>query len=108
MTKTPWSGQKSADPIELRIYPGADAAFTHYEDEGDNYNYENGRFSSIDFNWSDTEKKLTIGDRRGKFPGMQENRTFKIVLVGKGDAEQQQVIQTIRYSGKKQVISIAD
>src|SRR5690606_14410196 len=30
------------DPIELRIYPGADGQFVLYNDEGDNYNYENG------------------------------------------------------------------
>jgi alpha-D-xyloside xylohydrolase len=37
-----WSTQKPEDPIELRIYPGADGAFTLYEDENDNYNYESG------------------------------------------------------------------
>ena len=39
------------DPIELRVYPGADGAFTFYEDEGDNYNYEKGairRFPSVE------------------------------------------------------------
>jgi alpha-D-xyloside xylohydrolase len=31
-----------SDPIELRIYPGADGHFVLYEDEGDNYDYERG------------------------------------------------------------------
>ena len=35
--------QKPEDPIELRVYPGKDGAFTLYEDEGTNYNYEKGR-----------------------------------------------------------------
>ncbi len=34
-------------PLEIRIYPGADATFVLYEDEGDNYNYEQGKFSMI-------------------------------------------------------------
>ena len=37
-----WSTEKPADPIELRIYRGADGDFTLYEDENDNYNYEKG------------------------------------------------------------------
>ncbi len=34
--------EKPADPIELRVYRGANGTFTLYEDEGDNYNYERG------------------------------------------------------------------
>jgi alpha-D-xyloside xylohydrolase len=41
--------EKPANPIELRIYPGADASFTSYEDEDDNYNYEKGYYATIDF-----------------------------------------------------------
>ena len=37
-----YAGEKPADPIELRIYRGANAAFTLYEDEGNTYNYEKG------------------------------------------------------------------
>ena len=38
-----WSTQKPADPIELRIYPGADGDFTIYEDENDTYHLREGR-----------------------------------------------------------------
>jgi alpha-D-xyloside xylohydrolase len=69
------------DPIELRIYPGADADFTLYEDEGDNYDYERGANSVIPMHWDDRAQTLTIGDRRGNFPGMLEHRTFRIVRV---------------------------
>lgn len=69
------------DPIELRIYPGADADFILYEDEGDNYDYEQGANSVIPMHWDDRAQTLTIGDRRGNFPGMLEHRTFRIVRV---------------------------
>ena len=36
-----------ANPIELRVYTGADGKFTIYEDEGDNYNYEKGTYATI-------------------------------------------------------------
>ena len=48
-----WSTQKPADPIELRIYRGANGDFTLYEDENDNYNYEKGVYATIPFHWDD-------------------------------------------------------
>jgi alpha-D-xyloside xylohydrolase len=78
-----WAEEKPADPIELRVYPGADGAFTLYEDENDGSAYERGVFATIDFLWKDAEKTLVISDRKGGFPGMLSKRTFRIVLVGK-------------------------
>lgn len=72
---------QSVDPIELRVYRGANGQFTLYEDEGDNYNYEKGIHATIPFEWNEAEQTLTIGKRTGKFPGMLKERTFKIVWV---------------------------
>ena len=79
-----YADEKPADPIELRIYRGADGAFTLYEDEGDSYNYEKGAFAEIPINWSEARQTLTIGNRKGNFPGMLAGRTFHIVWVSKG------------------------
>ena len=78
-----WSGEKSADPIELRIYRGADGTFHLYEDEGDGYAYEKGVHATISFTWKDSTQTLTIGRRTGNFPSMLAERTFNIILVGK-------------------------
>jgi alpha-D-xyloside xylohydrolase len=77
-----WSTQKPADPIELRIYAGADGDFTLYEDEGDTYHYEKGAYTEIPLHWDDAHRSLTIGERPGSFPGMLAHRTFRVVLVG--------------------------
>ena len=82
--KLQYATEKPADPIELRIYPGADAFFVLYEDENDNYNYEDGLYATIPMIWDDASRTLTIGDREGQFPGMLEQREFRIVLVGEG------------------------
>ena len=37
-----YAGQDRTGALELRVYPGADADFTLYEDEGVNYAYERG------------------------------------------------------------------
>jgi alpha-D-xyloside xylohydrolase len=77
-----YTGEKPADPIELRIYPGTDGEFTLYEDENDNYNYEQGIYSTIDFTWEDATRTLGISARKGEFPGMLSERTFQVVVVG--------------------------
>ena len=79
-----YATEKPADPIELRIYTGADGAFTLYEDENDNYNYEKGAYSTIPIQWNESAKTLILGPRNGSFPGMLEKRTFRIVWVHDG------------------------
>jgi alpha-D-xyloside xylohydrolase len=79
-----YAAEKPADPIELRIYRGADGDFTLYEDENDTYDYEKGVFATIPLHWDDAGHTLTIGGRQGSFPGMLQTRTFRIVVVGEG------------------------
>jgi alpha-D-xyloside xylohydrolase len=76
-----YATEKKWDNLEIRIYEGADGEFTLYEDEGDNYNYEKGMFSKIKFKWDNTNKILTIGERKGEFPNMLTSCTFHIVKV---------------------------
>lgn len=104
-----YATEKSADPIELRVYPGADAEFTLYEDENDTYNYEKGAFAAIPIRWDDAAGKLTIGDRSGKFPGMLEKRTFRVVFVGDnhgaGAASAVDADKIVDYSGSQVTVS---
>ncbi|HPR30556.1 MAG TPA: glycoside hydrolase family 31 protein [Prolixibacteraceae bacterium] len=103
-----YATEKPADPLELRIYPGDNAQFQLYEDENDNYNYEKGIYSTIDFTWDDATRTLTIGDRKGEFPGMLKTRTIKVVLVnegvGAGVDYSSRFDQTLTYTGNGQII----
>jgi alpha-D-xyloside xylohydrolase len=95
-----WATEKAEDPIELRIYPGADGDFVLYEDENDGYAYEKGAHATIAMHWDDVGKSLTIGAREGSFPGMLKERTFKVVVgTGAGKA--------VRYLGEKVVVGEA-
>jgi alpha-D-xyloside xylohydrolase len=99
-----YAAEKPAAPLEIRVYRGADGAFTLYEDEGDNYNYEKGKYSTIPLTWNDATGTLTIGLRHGKFPGMVKERTFRIVFVdeghGNGVAETGSADQLVTYAGQ--------
>ena len=79
-----YSSEKPNAPWEIRIYPGADGEFTVYEDEGDGYGYEKGICSTFTIAWNDRERRLTISDRKGSYPGMTHTRRFDIVIVGEG------------------------
>ncbi len=93
-------GEKAWDNLEVRIYPGANGSFTLYEDEGDNYNYEKGQYATITFQWNDKARTLTIGERKGSYPGMLQKRQFTIVTPN----GKQKVIE---YNGQKMQVSIA-
>jgi len=100
-----WSTEKVADPIELRIYRGANGDFTLYEDENDNYDYEKGAYATIPLHWDDAGHTLTMGDRRGQFPGMLESRSFRLIFVsenhGVGVSPTDAADKVVEYSGKQ-------
>jgi alpha-D-xyloside xylohydrolase len=79
-----WSTEKAADPIEIRIYSGANGDFTFYEDENDNYDYAKGKYATIQLHWDDAAGTLSFGAREGTFPGMVEKHTFNVIVVGAG------------------------
>ncbi len=104
-----YTGQYPADTLEIRIYTGADGKFELYEDEGDTYNYEKGKYSIIDFQWNESAHALTIGNRRGDFPGKLKTKIFQVVVVspehGTGVSVAEQGNKTAVYDGKKKTIT---
>ena len=99
-----WSDEKPAELINLYIYAGQDGMFQLYEDEGTNYNYEKGKYATIDISYDDTAKTVSFSARKGQFPGMLKNRRFNVVLVTKDtplpfNLENSQGVM-VNYSGK--------
>lgn len=93
-----YTGQNPEAPIDILIYPGEDATFTLYEDEGNNYNYEQEAYSNITFHWNDRERTLTLAKREGSYPGMPVQRIFRLISPT-GE-------KTVTYNGKKMNIQI--
>ncbi|HWU81288.1 MAG TPA: TIM-barrel domain-containing protein [Caulobacter sp.] len=94
-------------PYEIRIYPGADARFTIYEDDNETYAYEKGQRATYDLTWNDKARTLTVGPRQGSFPGMIQQRQLNLVLVtpsqGAGPRSASADRQ-ILYDGKPKVV----
>jgi alpha-D-xyloside xylohydrolase len=105
-----YAAQDPGGPIELRIYRGADGTFDLYEDAGDSYDYEKGEHSLVPLRWNEGAGVLTIGGRRGSFPGMVEKRIFRIVVVGSGHGTGGEVTgkadKEVTYDGKEISVSL--
>ncbi|RGN36550.1 glycoside hydrolase family 31 protein [Bacteroides oleiciplenus] len=105
-----YSTEKKWDNLEIRVYPGANGEFVLYEDENDNYNYENGAYSTIKFTWNDANRTLTIADCEGKFPTMLKLRKFNIVVVdtqnGIGSIQSSKFTKSVSYNGKEKNIKL--
>ena len=94
-----YTGEKKWDNLTLCVYPGENGNFTLYEDEGDNYNYENGAYTEIPMNWDNASRILTIGARKGEYNGMLQKRQF-IVKAIDGNSK------TVTYTGKKIMVKL--
>ena len=93
----------------LAVYTGQDGAFTLYEDEGTNYNYEKGQYALIPFAYDEAKGELTLGERRGGYPGMLQERTFNIVKVTPERARPFDLGArgiVIKYDGRKQTVKL--
>ncbi|MGF6846459.1 alpha-D-xyloside xylohydrolase [Chitinophaga sp. W3I9] len=80
-----YAAEKQADTVTLNIYTGADASFNLYEDEGTNYNYEEGAFSIIPIKYTQATGTVTVGERKGSFKGMLQKRALRINIISPGE-----------------------
>ena len=46
--------------LEMRVYPGKDATFTLYEDDGYTNDYRNGKYRRTTYRWDEASQKLEI------------------------------------------------
>ncbi len=76
--------EASGERMELCIAPGRDGDFELYEDNGADYEYENGAFSLIRIHWDDARHELSLVEREGDFEGILKSRTFRVSLVKLG------------------------
>ncbi|MCD6518683.1 MAG: glycoside hydrolase family 31 protein, partial [Anaerolineae bacterium] len=73
--------QLSWDELTLHIYPGEDATFTLYEDDGDTYAYERGAFARTRLVYKNgKEWCLSISGAEGGYEGMPHTRRWHVVM----------------------------
>jgi len=105
-----YATQSPDAPYEVRIYPGRDARFTIYEDDNETYDYEKGLYAAYDLVWNDRARTLTIGPRRGRFPGLVATRRLNIAVMSQANATgfgSAPASRSIAYRGKPMTVSFA-
>lgn len=102
--------EKPADPVTLYVYAGRDGYFELYEDENVNYNYEKGKYTNIPFSYDDRSQTLTIGEIKGSYTGMPEERIIKVVYITKDKQKKYDAgisyDQLLSYNGSKLTVKL--
>ena len=75
-----YTSEQVADPVTLRVYPGADGTFTWYDDDGASYAHERGEFMRAECRWDDASQTLTI--KRDPAGHMPLPRTVRVEVAG--------------------------
>ncbi len=88
-----YSAESSDGTLEIRVYPGADADFTLYEDDGVSNDYEQGRCARITFHWDDARRRLHVSRCEGQYDGIPRRRVFRVVMPDGST-------KTVRYKGR--------
>lgn len=103
-----YTSEKPMDTLEVRIYTGADGQFTLYNDEGNNYNYEKGKYTVIPFKWNEGQQTLSIDKQQGGYTGALKKRVLNIVWVNESNGNGIEIspeAKTVVYTGEKITVS---
>jgi alpha-glucosidase/alpha-D-xyloside xylohydrolase len=71
--------------LSISIYPGADASFLLYEDDGQSFNYRKGEWMGIRLDWNDSQHVLTLNLAPGSrlLPPARRNIEVKLAQAEK-------------------------
>jgi len=89
-----YTTERSDEPVALTVYPGANGAFTLYEDDGRSFAYERGDWMGIDLQWNDAGRRLSLRLTPGSRMRPPEERRFRVRLSGSKSS------RDIRFTGR--------
>jgi len=84
--------EKVDGPLSVSIYPGADASFLLYEDDGISFNYRKGHWTGMQMTWNGSNRKFDLTLASGSRLMPPEKRTIEVKLGG--------ITKTIDFAGK--------
>ena len=87
--------EKSGQPYSVAIYPGTDASFLLYEDDGVSFNYRTGEWTGIQMNWRESGQVLIFRLAEGSRMLPSSRREFEVKLASGGSP------RTVHFDGKQ-------
>ncbi|ANW95381.1 hypothetical protein AXE80_03405 [Wenyingzhuangia fucanilytica] len=85
--KVQYANQLTKEALKVLIYPGKDAEFVLYLDDGESYNYEEGTYSEVVFSYSEKEKILTVKKGKGDYFDFSISPIDLDVYIAGGDGQ---------------------
>ena len=76
-----FAGERVDQPLSVSVYPGGDASFLLYEDDGCSFNYRKGEWMGIQMDWQDADRTLTLRLAAGSrmLPPLRRNLEVKLL-----------------------------
>jgi alpha-glucosidase/alpha-D-xyloside xylohydrolase len=84
-------------PLSIAIYPGSDASFLLYEDDGRSFNYRNGEWMGTDLHWTEADRTLTLRLSPGSRMLPPFRRRIEVKL--------KQAVRTVDFNGAPLAVS---
>jgi len=75
-----YTAEKVDQPTSISIYPGKDASFLLYEDDGASFNYRKGEWMGVQMAWDDGQQKLNLRLADGSRMLGATRRSFEVTL----------------------------
>ena len=87
-----YTGERSDEPLSIRVYPGSDGEFLLYEDDGESFDYRRGEWMGVQMRWNDARRSLTMELAKGSRLLPPASRRFDVTV--------QSVVRTVHFEGR--------
>jgi alpha-glucosidase/alpha-D-xyloside xylohydrolase len=77
-----YTSEPSDAPLTIAVFPGADGAFTMYEDDGMSFDYRKGDWMGLAMQWTNATRRLTLSLAPGSRMRPPARRPIEIRVAG--------------------------
>jgi alpha-glucosidase/alpha-D-xyloside xylohydrolase len=96
-----YTSEKVDEPMTIVIYPGADGAYSLYEDDGSSFGYRRGEFMKTEIRWNDSDRRLSLKLAAGSHMLAPARRKIEVRVAGETST------RAIEFSGQPVSIQLS-
>ena len=90
-----YTAEPSDGPLSLTVYPGRDAQFELFEDDGTSFEYRRGNWTGLSMRWEDRARRLTVSLAPGSKMRPPLVRELEVRVAG------QKAVHRARFTGRR-------
>jgi alpha-glucosidase (family GH31 glycosyl hydrolase) len=87
-------------PLSVVVYPGANGAFTLYEDDGKTFDHRRGKWMRVEMKWNDAARRLTLRLAPGSRMLPPVRRTIDVRVAGGNET------RSVVFAGQPVVVNL--